>query len=304
MPTVRDRVAEIRGLEGVVVAGVTPFDERGGLDADAIAPMVELHVSAGAAGIMACGTTGEFMAMSPDERRIAAEAFVTAIGGRVASIINVSHLDGRIARQLAEHAASIGATAISAITPYFHPVTPGATVAMHRDLAATAPETAYQIYHFPRNSANGFTGEQLDALLSVENLAGIKSSVDSLNELETFLRYEPRVRVLSGNDSLMPAFFALGGRAIISGNAAAFPEIVIGAWRAIRAGEDLAGIRPILDDLALSSRAGAPDQLKDTLRGRGLPGGWARVRTYDAQVPDALSAGVRSATDRLLARLG
>lgn len=304
MSVTHDRVSAIRELEGVVVATLTPFDEHGKLDVDAIAPIVELHVSAGVAGVMVCGTTGEFLTMTPDERRVTAEAFIAAIRGRVVSIVNVAHLDRRIARGLAEHAASIGATAISAITPYFHPVSPGATVSMHRELANTAPETAYQIYHFPRNSTNPFTGEQLQALLSVENLAGIKSSVDNLNELEVFLRYEPRVRVLSGNDSLMPAFAALGGKAIISGNAAAFPEIVVKVWNAIRAGADLADVRPVLEDLAISSRAGAPDQLKATLRERGLPSGWARIQTYEAQVPDALAAGVRAATDRLLKSVG
>jgi len=302
--SVASRVAAVRELEGVVVATLTPFDEQGKLDVDAIAPIVELHVAAGVSGIMVCGTTGEFLTMTPDERRITAEAFLSAIGGRVTTIVNVSHLDRRIARELAEHAASIGTTGVSALTPYFHPVTPGATVAMHRELASAVPETAYQLYHFPRNSTNPFTGEQLEALLSVENLAGIKASVDSLNELEVFLRYEPRVRVLAGNDSLMPAFATLGGQAIISGNAAAFPEIVVGAWNAIKAGEDLAGIRPILEDLAISSRAGAPDQLKVTLRERGLPGGWARIQSYDPQVPDALAAGVRAATDRLLQKVG
>lgn len=294
----------MRGLEGVVIASVTPFDESGRLDAEAIAPLVEMYVSAGAAGIMICGTTGEFLTMTPEERRLTAEAFVSAIGGRVASIVNVAHLDGRIARELAEHSASLGVTAISAITPYFHPATPEATVAMHRELAATAPETAYQIYHFPRNSTNQFSGDQLEMLLTLENLAGVKCSVNDLNELEVFLRYEPRVRVLAGNDSMMPAFAALGGKAIISGNAAAFPEIVVRAWEGIRAGDDPADIRRVLEDLALSSRAGSPDQLKVSLRAQGLPGGWARLRTYDAMAPDALAAEVQAATARLLARAG
>lgn len=291
----------ISRLEGVVTAMVTPFTPAGELALDVIPQLVERQVAAGAAGLMACGTTGEFLALTPDERRAALEAFVQASDARLPVIVNVAHPDMRVARALARHAVANGAMGVSAITPYFYPVSSTAVLQAHRELAAEADGTAYLVYHFPRNTTNAFAPEHLGELLDLPNVVGIKCSVGSLDELEGFLQHESRVRVLSGNDSLMPGFRALGGEAIVSGNAAAFPEAVVGAWSTVRASGDLAPVRRCLSDLATASRGGAPDRLKASLRTRGYPVGEARIRTYTPA--DEHSGSAVAAEARLLASL-
>ena len=68
-------------LEGVYVPVVTPFDADGELAPVALAAVVERCLSAGVRGIVACGTTGEYYALTEAER-IEVMRIHTRCGGR------------------------------------------------------------------------------------------------------------------------------------------------------------------------------------------------------------------------------
>ena len=56
-------------------ASVTPLKDGGAaLDEDAIGPLVEFLQAGGADGVFCCGTTGEGVQLTTDERRRAAAA--------------------------------------------------------------------------------------------------------------------------------------------------------------------------------------------------------------------------------------
>ncbi|MDQ2935134.1 MAG: dihydrodipicolinate synthase family protein, partial [Chloroflexota bacterium] len=60
----------------MIVAAVTPLTDAGSrLDEAAIGPMVEFLEEGGADGLFACGTTGEGVLLSVEERQRAAAAF-------------------------------------------------------------------------------------------------------------------------------------------------------------------------------------------------------------------------------------
>ncbi|MGH2745439.1 MAG: dihydrodipicolinate synthase family protein [Thermoleophilaceae bacterium] len=56
-------------FEGVVPAVLTPFDERGEVDAGALARNVEWLLEGGAAGLVGTGTMGEAQSLGAAERR-------------------------------------------------------------------------------------------------------------------------------------------------------------------------------------------------------------------------------------------
>ena len=55
-------------IEGVYVPVVTPFDAAGELDLATFERVVNWCVDAGVSGIVVGGTTGEYYALTPDER--------------------------------------------------------------------------------------------------------------------------------------------------------------------------------------------------------------------------------------------
>lgn len=283
-------------FDGLIAAAATPMREDLSIDLERVGPYVDFLLACGAAGLMAGGTTGEFVAMEVEERASVISAFVAAADGRVPVIAHVGHADGRLARHLAEHATREGADALAAVTPYFHRSTPAAVEAYARDLARSAPELPFFAYSYPGAAANAWPPHAFEPLLSEPNVHGIKLSVDSWEEIEPFMRFGPEILVVCGNDGLMERFAAAGGRAIVSGNAAALPDVVAAVFDAFRRGEATDAGRAAVGALVQLTRAGAVDQLKRLLRLRGMDVGPARVRTHvpsevdGRRLPDALDA--------------
>ena len=98
---------KIKRLDGLVAATYTPLDDDGAVNATVVGPMVEHLLQSGINGLYVCGSTGEGMSLSSDERKIVAEAYVQAADGRVPVIVQVGHNSLAEARQLAEHAQAV-----------------------------------------------------------------------------------------------------------------------------------------------------------------------------------------------------
>ena len=284
---------------GVIAAPSTPFRDDGRVDSGRIAAYADFLLARGVAALMVGGTTGEFVAMEVEERAAAASAFLAAASRRVPVIVHVGHVDLRSARRLADAAAAAGADGLTAITPYLHRTSPGAVEHYLRTLARTVPEIPFFFYNYPEASANRVPPSSFMALLEEPNVCGVKLSVGTWEEIEPYLALPPDLLVTSGNDGLMERFAGAGGRAIVSGNAAAVPDVVVALFGAFVRGEGTAAHRDALDRLVRLTRAGSVDRLKQLLRLRGMDVGPARVRTFTAGEEDP-EADTAAALDLLV----
>jgi dihydrodipicolinate synthase/N-acetylneuraminate lyase len=277
-----------RDLTGVIAATCTPFEQGGALDLPRIDPYVDFLISRGVAGLMVGGTTSEFIAMTVEERSALNAAATRAAHGRVPVIAHVGHVVLRDALRLADDAARAGAPALSAIVPYYHAHTQAAIVDHLRALARAVPELPFFVYNYPAAAGNRLNVEGFADLLDEPNVAGIKLSVGSVAEMEPFLRFLPEVCVMSGNDMVWREFTAKGGRAVVSGNAAAVPEITVALLGAYMAGDaaTAAQLEPLLGEVMRIGHDGAVGPLKALLRSRGFDLGTARVRSVSLRDDD------------------
>ena len=97
----------ITRIEGLVAATYTPFDADGHVDTAVIPRLVDRLLDNGIRGLYVCGSTGEGMSLTHEERKLVAEAYVHASSGRVPVIVQVGHNSLAEASQLAMHAESI-----------------------------------------------------------------------------------------------------------------------------------------------------------------------------------------------------
>jgi 4-hydroxy-tetrahydrodipicolinate synthase len=106
-------------IRGAFAAALTPLAGDGAaLDEEAFGPYVDFLAAGGVDGILACGTTGEGVLLSIDERRRAAAAFRGAMRGTL--IVHAGAQTTADTCALAAHAAEIGADAVAVIPPpYF-----------------------------------------------------------------------------------------------------------------------------------------------------------------------------------------
>src|SRR5437016_14038052 len=92
----------------LIAASITPLRDGGTrLDEAAIAPLVRHLQEGGVDGVFCCGTTGEGVLLTLDERKRAAAAFRAACDRRL--IVHCGAQTTAETAQLCEHAAAIGA---------------------------------------------------------------------------------------------------------------------------------------------------------------------------------------------------
>lgn len=269
-------------FSGLIVACLTPMGEDTGLDLAAVDPYVEFLLERGADALMVLGTTGEFIALSPEEREQVQRRFLRAVGGRVPVVVHAGHVDLRIAERLAAAAIEAGADAIASITPYYHHFTPSAIEDHQRALVKAFPETPFFVYNYPAAAGKEISFGSFQRLLEYPNVCGVKLSVATWAEVEPFLESPPDVLVTCGTDPFLERFLGAGGRAVVSGNAAAFPEVLKLGMAAFRSQNQpaMALARRAGEDLATLSLAGAPDRLKRAIAARKVGVWGSRVRTY------------------------
>ena len=69
-------------IEGILVPIVTPFTADNQVDTALLAELVQAFIAKGVRGIVACGTTGEYYALSEAERETVLTTIVKAAAGR------------------------------------------------------------------------------------------------------------------------------------------------------------------------------------------------------------------------------
>ena len=291
-------------FSGVIVATLTPMHSDGSIDLGGIAPYVEYLIARGAGALMVLGTTGEYITLTYEDRRAVAGEFLAAVDGRVPVIVHIGHLDRRVAGRLGEAAVEAGAQALAAIVPYYHHVSARAIELHLGELAHEFAHCSFFVYNYPGAAGNRIEYESFARLLSLPNVAGIKLSVGTWAEVAPFLECPPEVLVTCGNDALMDQFVRAGGRAVVSGNAAAFPDALALSWAALH-GTDATAHRlaaELVDGISRLSLQGSSDRLKELVATRGVSVGGSRVRTFTpADIGDDTGtlAGVEAKVERL-----
>ena len=97
-------------LKGIVPAIFTPYNKRGDISYPVLAKSVDYLVGAGVHGFYVCGTTGEGVLLSAEERMKVLEHVLARVPKKLPIIAQVGALSTREACRLAKHAGEAGAT--------------------------------------------------------------------------------------------------------------------------------------------------------------------------------------------------
>ncbi|MFT3889552.1 MAG: dihydrodipicolinate synthase family protein [Arachnia sp.] len=220
MPTANPRGRQL------LVALPTLFADDGALDLDASAEAAALVAGSRADGAFVAGTTGEFLALSREERLALFETQLRALAPkRLIAHIGAGSTAEAIA--LLRGAAALGATEFAALTPLYLPGTPTSTLAHFRAISEVAQELGARVYVylFEARTTTHVTPEELAVIADLPGIVGTKISG---YDLETVLRYRaatrPEFEVFTGNDADFPSIGAAGIDGVVSGVASCFPD--------------------------------------------------------------------------------
>lgn len=210
-------------LRGVYVAVVTPFEADGGVALGALEGLCHGFLEAGAAGIVALGTTGESAALENEEKRAVIDVCAKACAERSAQLI-VGAGTNNTAASVAAVKALAGTAALTAalsVVPYYVRPSEAGIVEHFRVLSAASP-VPLVVYNIPYRTGRALGAASLLTLAGLPNIAGVKQAVGSI-DLDTLelLAGAPRdgFGVLGGDDAYLFPTVLMGGAGTIAASA-------------------------------------------------------------------------------------
>lgn len=254
-------------LHGLYVPLITPFDERDTVDRDALAALAHEALDAGAAGLVALGTTAEPHALGEAERRAVLDVVAGACRERRAPLLVGAHTVEAL-RGLGDGVAA----ALCLVPPFLRPGEE-AVLAHFTRLAGASP-VPLVVYHVPYRTGQELSAGALRRLAAIPGIVGIKHAVGGIDAdtIALLADVPPGFAVLGGDDAYVSPLLALGAHGGILASAHVAPAdfaALVAAWRA----GDVARARPLGHRLATLSRAlfaePNPAVIKAVLHARG-----------------------------------
>lgn len=206
-------------IEGLIAAPFTPMHADGSVNLEAIAPYAALLARNGVRGAFICGTTGESLSLTEEERLALTVRWIEAAPADLKIIVHVGHESLEASKRLAATSAELGAAAFGAMGPsFFRPSNLAQLVDYCVELAAAGAAIPFYYYHIP--SMTGLNFRMLEFLTTagdrIPNLAGVKFTSEDLMDFELCRAFaKGRYNMLFGRDEMLLAALALGARGAI-----------------------------------------------------------------------------------------
>ena len=223
-------------VKGIIPAVITPRGKDGGVAVEHIGPMVDFLFSKEVDGLFVCGSTGQGVSLSLEERKEVAEAMVSATAGRGSVMIHVGGIATREVLELARHAGQIGAEAVSCVPPFYYPVGP-AEIRDHYRRVADAAGVPVFIYNLP-GPTNVPIGPDLAAALAEDgSVCGIKIPNATMFVLHQMARIQDgEFSVFTGETHLLAGLANGITVGTIGSMSNWIPELFVGLLRSFQAG--------------------------------------------------------------------
>ncbi|MDQ6744647.1 MAG: 4-hydroxy-tetrahydrodipicolinate synthase [Actinomycetota bacterium] len=190
-------------LGAILTAMVTPFDERGHLDEEAMVRLMDHLVAHGSDGLVVCGTTGEAATLDDEEHLRVIELAVAHLRGRATVVAGVGSNDTRHAVFLTERATELGADALLSVNPYYNrPSRRG--IVRHYEEVVRATDLPILLYNIPQRTGADLDNDLLAELAQLENIVGVKqANPDNLAPIDG-------LQIYAGNDDMLADVLDLG----------------------------------------------------------------------------------------------
>ncbi|MEU6525552.1 dihydrodipicolinate synthase family protein [Streptomyces sp. NPDC046924] len=223
-------------LADVVAIPVTPFAEDGSVDRAGYRALLRRLLDAGVTTLTPNGNTGEFYALTPEERRTVAELTLRETGDGSSVLVGVGH-DVPTAVASARHARDLGARMVMVHQPVHPYVSQSGWVDYHRAVAEAVPELG--VVPYIRNAR--LTGSRLAELADAcPNVIGVKYSVPDAAKFAAFARdagIERFVWVAGLAEPYAPSYFSAGATGFTSGLVNVAPSVSLNMIGALRSGD-------------------------------------------------------------------
>lgn len=187
-------------FHGSYTVTVTPFAAADqSVDVEALKAFLDWQLDVGVPGVIALGTTGEFLTIDDDERRLIVDTYVRHIDGRIPVLVGTMNAHTPTAVRYGREAEELGADGLMILPPYYYTPTEDEIVKYYGAIC-DAVSLPIMLYNNPVTS-NVDMSAALVARLSrtFENIRYIKeASMDVGRVRDVIEASDGRMKVFAG----------------------------------------------------------------------------------------------------------
>jgi len=225
-----------QAFRGIISAVITPMHADESVNYAALETLAHAQLARGVEGFYCCGSSGEGPLLRFDERKQVLATLVNAAQGKVPVIAHVGTPRTQDAVELAKSAEQDGASAVSLVPPYYYKYSREEIIAYYRRVldAISIPVILYNIPQFTGVELDSLTAE---ALLSDEQVLGVKHTSHNLYSLERMIARYPDKVFFNGFDEIFLSSLAAGATATVGTTVNLQPELFLALRTAFRQGD-------------------------------------------------------------------
>jgi 4-hydroxy-tetrahydrodipicolinate synthase len=224
--------------EGILPALVTPFTDDGkAIDEERLRVLVNRCIELGVHGVVPCGTTGEFVNLTTEEKKRVIKMVIDEVNGRVKVIAGTGASGTDQAVEMTKYAKDVGADAALIVTPfYLKPTDRG--IYEHYYTIATEVDLPIILYNIPQCTGLPLPWQMVEDLAQIPNVVGVKDSSGQLSFILAVLeKVRDKINVLCGHDEVVLAALAAGCSGAILASANIIPDIWVQIYNHVKNGE-------------------------------------------------------------------
>jgi 4-hydroxy-tetrahydrodipicolinate synthase len=216
-------------FKGLGVALITPFNEEGSIDFEALSRLLDYQLENGTDYIVALGTTAETPTLSKKEKEEIVRFIVEKVDGRVPVVMGVG---GNSTACLVDELKTTdfsGISAVLSVTPFYNkPSQEG--LFQHYSALSEASPLPIILYNVPGRTGVDMTAETtLRIARHCSNIIAVKEASGNLDQIKAIIDGAPEgFHVISGDDAVTTEVIEMGGTGVISVFGNAFPKEM--AW--------------------------------------------------------------------------
>ncbi|MEM7171977.1 MAG: dihydrodipicolinate synthase family protein [Pseudomonadota bacterium] len=280
-------------FEGIYPPVMTPFNSDLTVDWDGFARLLDFLIEQGVHGLILGGTTGEFYAMTREERIEQFKRGKEIIAGRLPMIAGVNALNAAECPDYARAARDAGADALLvAAPPYSQPTQE--ELAAHCLKIEAASGLPIMLYNYPGRVGMEMEEAFLDLVADHKNIVAIKEASGDINRVHLLANNYPNLQLSIGAEDQALEFFAWGARSWVSPIPNFLPMPVVKLYEACALERDFQKGRRLMETLmpitTILERSGKYLQsIKAAARFFDLPAGPVRPPLQDLEDEKALA---------------
>ncbi|NBT86761.1 MAG: 4-hydroxy-tetrahydrodipicolinate synthase [Flavobacteriaceae bacterium] len=211
-------------LIGTGVALITPFDNQGAIDFQALERIVNFQIDKGINYLVVLGTTGESVTLTKQEKEAVLSAVLAVNANRVPIVLGVGGNDTKAVVEQLNQVNPDHISAVLSVSPMYNKPSQSGLIA-HFTAVAQASPVPVLLYNVPGRTASNMMPSTVLKLAAHKNIIGIKEASGDLGQAMEILRSAPEgFLVISGDDLIALPMTLMGGHGVISVIGQAYPE--------------------------------------------------------------------------------